>query len=138
MEEKEEGQDPGEMWKNIREACTQIAEDLLDRNDKNIWSQSKTVKDISKAQKKIKLDMEATKDQNKREDLKRERNKIINTLHKEIEKKGKKLNEKIEEREKYKDDTNRMFQVIRQLQPKERKKILVHTEMEYQQGRRNK
>ena len=40
----------------------------------------------------------------------------------------KKLNEKIEEIEKYTDDSNRMFQVIRQLQPKERKKIPVHTE----------
>ena len=30
--------------------------------------------------------------------------------------------------ENYKDDSNRIFQVIRQLQPKERKKILVHTE----------
>ena len=29
---------------------------------------------------------------------------------------------------KYKDESNRMFQVIIQLQPKERKKILVHTE----------
>ena len=38
------------------------------------------------------------------------------------------MNEKIEELEKYKDDSNRMFQVIGQLQPKERKKILVHTE----------
>ena len=55
--------------------------------------------------------------------------KIINTLHKEIEREERnKLNEKIEEIEKYKDDSNRMFQVIRQLQPKERKKILVHTE----------
>ena len=42
--------------------------------------------------------------------------------------KGKKLNEKIEEIEKYKDDSNRMFQVNRELQPKERMKILVHTE----------
>ena len=72
---------------------------------------------------------EATTDTIKREDLKRERNKIINTLHKEIEKEErKKLNEKIEQIEKYKDDSNRMFHVIRQLQPKERKKILVHTE----------
>ena len=37
------------------------------------------------------------------------------------------MNEKIDEIEKYKDDSNRMFQEIRQLQPKERKKILVHT-----------
>ena len=86
MEQKEEGQDPGEIWKNIREACIQIAGEVLGRKDKNIRGQSKTVKDLSEAQKKIKLDTEATKDKNKREDLKRERNKIINTLHKETEK----------------------------------------------------
>ena len=67
---------------NIREACTEIAEEVLGRKDKNIKIQSKTVKDLSGAKKKIKLDIEATKDKNKREDLKRERNKIINTLHK--------------------------------------------------------
>ena len=53
----------------------------------------------------------------------------MNTLHKEIEKEERgKLNEKIEEIEKYNDDSNWMFQVIRQLQPKERKKILVNNE----------
>ena len=87
------------------------------------------IKDLSEAQGKIKLDIEATTNKIKREDLKGERIKIINTLHKEIEKEErKKLNEKIEEIEKYKGDSNRMFQVIRQLQPKETKKILVHTE----------
>ena len=90
LEEKEEGQHPGEIWKNIREACTQIAEEVLDRKDKNIGSQSKTVKDLSKTQKKIKLDIQATKDKNKREDIKRERNKTINILHKEIEKEERK------------------------------------------------
>ena len=46
----------------------------------------------------------------------------MNTLHKEIEKEErKKPNEKIEEIEKYKDDSNMMFQVIRKLQPKERR-----------------
>ena len=49
-------------------------------------SQSETVKDPSEAQKKIKCDIEATKDRNKREDLKRKQNKNINTLHKKIEK----------------------------------------------------
>ena len=71
LEEKEEIQDTGEIWKNIREVCTQIAEEVLGRKDKNIKSQNKTVKDLSEAQKKIKLYIEATKDKNKREDLKR-------------------------------------------------------------------
>ena len=129
MQEKEEGQDSGEIWKNITEACTQIAEEVLGRKDKNIRSKSKPVKDLSEAQKKIKLDIEATKYKNKREDQKRERNKIIKTLHKETEKEERKqVNEKMEEIEKYKDDSNRIFQVMRKLQLKERKKILVHTE----------
>ena len=48
------------------------------------------MKDLSEVQKKIKFDIEATKDKNKREDLKRERNKIINTLHNEIDKEERK------------------------------------------------
>ena len=53
--------------KNIREACTEMAEEVLGRKDKNIRSQCKTVKDLLEAQKKIKLDIEATKDENKKE-----------------------------------------------------------------------
>ena len=94
-------------------ACTQIAE-VLGTKDKNIRSQNKTVKDLSETQRKIKLDIEATTEKIKREDLKRERKKNINTLHKENEQEErKKLNEKIEEIEKYKEDSNRMFQVIK-------------------------
>ena len=64
MEEKE-GQDPCEIWKNIRKACTEMGEEVLGRKDKNIRSQCKIVKDLSEAQKKIKLDIEASKDKNK-------------------------------------------------------------------------
>ena len=71
MEEKEEGQDPSEIWKNITEACTQIAKEVLGRKDKNIRSQSKTVKDLSEAQRKIKLDIEATTDKMEKRPKKR-------------------------------------------------------------------
>ena len=71
LEEKEESQDPAEIWKNIRKVCTQIAEEVLGRKDKNIRSESKTVKDLSEAQKKTKLDIEVTKDKNKREEPKK-------------------------------------------------------------------
>ena len=70
LEEKEEVQGPCEIWKKNREACSEIAEEVLGRKDKNIRSQSKTVKDLLEEQKKIKLDTEITKDRNKREDLK--------------------------------------------------------------------
>ena len=79
-----------ESWNNIRESCTEVAEEVLGRKDKNVRIQSKTVKDLSEVQKKMKLDIEVTKDMNKREDLKKERNKIINTLYKEIGKKERK------------------------------------------------
>ena len=73
LDEKEEDQDPGEIWKNITEAGTQKAEEVLGRKDKNIRIQSKTVKDLSEAQKKTKLGIEATTDKIKRADLKREK-----------------------------------------------------------------
>ena len=71
LEKKEEGHDPSESCKNIREACTQIAKEALDRKDKNIRNQSKTVKDLSEAQKKIKLDKELLKIRIKRRPKKR-------------------------------------------------------------------
>ena len=64
--EKKKGQNPCKIWKNIRGACTEIAEKVLGRKDKNTRSQSKTVKDLSEAQKNMKLDIEATKDRFKR------------------------------------------------------------------------
>ena len=36
LEEKEEGQDPSKIWKNITEACSQILEEVLGRKDKKI------------------------------------------------------------------------------------------------------
>ena len=52
MEEREECQDPCEIWKNITEVYTEIAEKVLGRKDKNTKSQSKTVKDLSETKKK--------------------------------------------------------------------------------------
>ena len=57
--------------RNIREACTDVAEKALGRKDKITRSQSKTVKDLSEAQKKMKLEIKAAKDKNKWEELKR-------------------------------------------------------------------
>ena len=80
--EEKEVRDPCEIWKNVRDVCTEVEKEVLGRKRKNIRSQSKTVKDLSETQEKIQLDIEDTKGKSKREDLKVKRNKIINTLHK--------------------------------------------------------
>ena len=73
--------------------------------------------------------MEASKDKNDRTNLRKQRNCILRKIHQALQKeKDDMINERIEEIERYKDVSNRMFQVIKQLQPKDKKKILVNSE----------
>ena len=87
------------------------------------------VKALSEEQKKLRLDIEANQDKKQRDEKKKARNEILNRLHKEIQKEERrKIAEKIEEIERFKEDSNRMYQVVKQLQPREKKKILVDSE----------
>ena len=58
--------------------------------------------------------------------MREQRNDILNNIHKKIHKKETdKISEKIEEIENHKEVSNRMFQVVKQLQIKDKDKILV-------------
>jgi hypothetical protein len=72
---------------------------------------------------------EASRSKKKRRELKTERKKILEQIQKELRKEEMaRINERLEEIEKYKEDSNRMYQVVRQLQAKNKKKIMVQAE----------
>ena len=86
-------------------------------------------KALSEEQKKLRLDIEANQDRKQRDEKKKERNEILRRLHKEIQKEeSRKIAEKIEEIERFKEDSDRMYQMVKQLQPREKKKIIVDSE----------
>ncbi len=60
-------------------------------------------------------DIEASKNKSDRENLKKQRNEIMNKIHQRKSKiEREKITEKIEEIENHKEDSNRMYQVVRQ------------------------
>ena len=97
--------------------------ETLGKTEKGKRYDNKEIEALSQEQKKkLRLDIEANTDKNEKIKLKERRNELINQIHKLAHKEEvDKINEKGEEIEKYQIDTNRTHQVIRQLQPKERK-----------------
>ena len=103
--------------------------ETLGETEKGERNDNKEIGALSQEQKKLRLDIEANTDKNEKIKLKERRNKLISQIHKLAHKEEvDKINEKCKEIEKYKNDTNRTYQVIRQLQPKERKKIFIQAE----------
>ena len=103
--------------------------ETLGKTEKGKRYDNKKIEALSQEQKKWRLDIEANTDKNEKIKLKERRKELINQIHKLAHKEEvDKIHEKCEEIEKYKNDTNRTYQVIRQLQPKERKKIFIQTE----------
>ena len=95
------------------------------------------MKDLSEAEKKIRHDIETTKTWTKEDNLgKKEHSKQIPWRNRK--EKRKIMNEKTEEIEKYKENSNLIGQNIRQLQLKDKKKMFVHAEMRKCQVRKNK
>ena len=114
---------------NIALSCREDAMETLGKTEKGKRYDNKEIEALSQEQKKLRLDIEANTDKNEKIKLKERRNKLINQIHKLAHKEEvDKINEKCEEIEKYQIDTNRTHQVIRQLQPKERKKIFIQAE----------
>ena len=63
----------------------------------------------------MRLDIEANQDKKQRDGKKKERNEILSKLHKEIQKEERRMIvEKIEEIERLKEDSNRMYQAVKQ------------------------
>ncbi len=127
--EEMQNDNPQMKWKTTANACIEAAEEILGRKEKGKKRIDQEMEDLSQLQKKIRDDIEANTKKKDRENLRKQRNEIMNKLHQRKQKLDREsVIEKIEEIEKYKDDSNRMYQVVRQLQPKGKEQIIVNTE----------
>ena len=114
-------------WKEIVKTCIETAEETIGRKRTDKKSESKQIKNLSAMQKKIRNDINAISDPGKRADKRKERNKVLKEIHDTLQREQQKeIMRLVEEVETHKDDSRRMFQVVKQLQRrKEKKKIIV-------------
>ena len=119
----------GENWKRTAEACKEAAEEVLGRIERTTKCDDEDKVEWSKRQKKLRDDIEASRNKEDRGNMKKERNEILAKIHRKLQRiEEKKILEKIEDIERHKDDSNRMYQVMRQLQTKDNNKIIVNAE----------
>lgn len=120
---------PQMKWNQITKVLKETAKNVLGTKHPLRRYQSKKVQELSEKQKKIRNDIEATRSKQKRNKLKKERNSLLHQIQKELQKEEtNKLNEKIQEIESFKEDSNRMYQVMKQLQSQNKQKIQVQSE----------
>ena len=118
-----------EKWSNTVKICLEAAEEVVGRIKRGKQCQDLELEKWSKIQKKLRADIEASKSKNDRENMRKQRNEILNKIHQRKTKLERdKIKEKIEEIGIHKEDSNRMYQVVRQLQSKDNNKIIVNTE----------
>ena len=113
------------QWNNITQACLEAAKEHLKAEKKQLKSENPEIVTLSNTQKKLRNDINAITDKNKIKELKTERNRTLKKIHKLIEaEKTQKILEQVEEIENSKDDSNRMYKAVRQLQQSKPKKKL--------------
>ena len=80
-------------------------------------SENEEIKKLSEEQRRLRDNISSTRNKKKRETIQKERNKIMRELHKKMdEEEVTKILQMVEEVERSKDDSRRMFQVVKDLQ----------------------
>ena len=126
-----EGKQPGtqDTWTEITDINHMAAVEVLGYKTKKQF-QNPDIEQLSQAQKSIREKINATKSEEKKSHLKRERNKTLDQLHKLTKaEKEKKIERELKEIEDTKDDSNRMYKAVRNLQRMKKKDhLLVQSE----------
>lgn len=125
-----EDKKPQEIWDNITKICIEAAVNSAGIKKNGKKSQNSELIKLSSEQKKIKLDINSTRSKVKRRMLKTKRNVILKRIHEIlIEEETRKIQDQVQEIEKYKDDSTRMFQSVRALnQSKEKESLIINGE----------
>ena len=130
-EPSEETKTTQEKWNKIKNACIQAGETIVGKKQKCAKKcQNEKVIELSQKQKNLRQKIDECKDKTERREMKKERNKMMKEIHNIItEEKVQKIMNTVEDIEKHKKDSNRMYQAVRALQQLEPKKaILVNGE----------
>lgn len=115
-----------EKWDSIVEANQKAAKNILGYKKRQEKSDKKEIKDLSEEQKALNNKLNASKNQQKRTEIRKERNRKINQIHKLLaEQKHQKILEQTKEIEEAQEDSYRMFKAIKVLKNNEKKKPLL-------------
>jgi exonuclease III len=115
-----------QQWDNIATSCLAAAKENLKTEKTEKAKENTLIAELSNKQKKIRNDINATKDKTLSKELKTKRNRILKEIHKLVEaEKIKKIEDQVDEIERNKNDSTRMYQAVRHLQQSKPKKKLV-------------
>ena len=107
-------------------ACKTAGEQTLGRKKSCRKSENPEIKRLSEMQKKLRDDINACKDKNKRQEKKRERNNILKEIKEKLRiEETVQIEKKIEDLEKHKNDSTKMFKAIKALKISEPKKEII-------------
>ena len=118
-------------WKYLSNICIEAGKSELGTIKRNLNKlENPEIRKLSTEQKNLRDVINNTKDREIRRELQEERNNLIKKIHRLLEEEKEKVLEgKIEEIENSKNDSNKMFKVIKQIQnSKPKKKLLVNSE----------
>ena len=121
-----------EKWTSIQKACKEAAENTLEKKVRTQQIENEEIKELSEKQSKLRNEINSSKSEKEKVAKRKERNATLKEIHQKIEEEeNNKIIKQVEDIEKYKDDSRRMYRVVRKLQRKEpKKKILVDSDME--------
>ena len=114
---------PQNRWNEITKATKNAAETVLGFKKKQTKNTDPRIQTLSNQQKKLKIDIESSNKKSRRIELRKERNKKLSEIHQILKKiENDKINKKCETIERHPDDSNKMFEVVKELQ-REKPKI---------------
>ena len=125
-EKKESPQNTQERWNNIVNANKVAAKNILGYRERKAKSDNTEIIRLSNEQKELNNKLNTETDQQKREEIRKSRNSKLNEIHQlKAEENNKKIIEQIEEIEKSKEDSHRMFKAVKVLKNNEKRKPLM-------------
>ena len=116
---------PQEQWTYIADVCKDTGKEILGHKDRKQKINDPELKELSQKSHKLHLDISASKDKNKRANLRAERKQIIKLIRKKISNyQSQVIEDKLQQLETFKDDSNRYYQVLRSINNNKRKQPL--------------
>ena len=109
-------------WKDITQAINDIALTVLGKKPKHRFHVYDEITRLSKQQQEMRLKIESVTDNTAKNSLRKDRNKIMKTIHRKMkELNEQKLENRLKEIENSKNDSSRMFRVIKEIQRQKQK-----------------
>ena len=125
-QKKSATEDPQMKWNNIIHSCKTAGNETLGQVNKQVKHEDQLLSDLSRQQKKVKNNIEASNSKEERQQLRIERNHIMAEIHSRVKTlEDEKIDYQLQTIEIYKDDTSKCFRAMKELNSKKPRKPLV-------------